>query len=266
MSKVKSGGITTDPADINLPLNPQFNLIHGYLVGPGRAENNFKKGADLTDADFRQDAFKYAEDFVDLSTTDLTGIISNNIKWDDIRLQPGWRAHCPNSDFGERSCDDGGFFLGPKVSLPKGADLSDLEVNQYLDPLFNNLFDDQVVNDDPEFFIDLEGADMVEVDLSSARIDKAGFNDANMSGAIFQMDSKFPASINDSEFVGTNLQKAFVGTASITDSDFSGADLTGAIIAPSNIDAFNTNTFSTETICPDGTASNGSGCSVDQVI
>ena len=276
LSKVKSGGILTEPGEITLPVG--WNLVHGYLVGPGRAENNFKKGADLTDADFREepDYDIFLNDLfgggqrkrtrVDLSTTDLTGIISNNIKWDDtLRLRPGWRAHCPNSNSNE-SCDDGGFILGPKVSLPKGADLSDLEVNQYLDPLFNNLFDDQVVNDDPEFFIDLEGADMVEVDLSSARIDKAGFNDANMSGAIFQMDSKFPASINDSEFVGTNLQKAFVGTASITDSDFSGADLTGAIIAPSNIDAFNTNTFSTETICPDGTASNGSGCSVDQLI
>ena len=107
---------------------------------------------------------------------------------------------------------------------------------------------------------------MVEVDLSSAQIDNAGFNDANMSGAKFQMDSKFPASINNSEFIGTNLQNAFIGTASIADSDFSGADLTGAVISPSNIDAFNTNTFSTETICPDGTASNGSGCSVDQLI
>ena len=107
---------------------------------------------------------------------------------------------------------------------------------------------------------------MVEVDLSSARIDKAGFNDANMSGAKFQMDSKFPASINDSEFIGTNLQNAFIGTASIADSDFSGADLRGAVISPSNIDAFNTNTFSTETICPNGTLSDGSGCSVDQLI
>ena len=274
LSKVKSGGILTDPADINLPVG--WNLVHGYLVGPGRIENNFKKGADLTDADFRQDTFEHAEEIVDLSTTDLTGITSNNIKWDNtLRLRPGWRAHCPNSNSAE-SCDDGGFILGRKVSLPKGADLSELEVNQYLDPFLNNdtflndLFGDQFANDDPnddpEFFIDLEGADLVEVDLSSARIDKAGFNDANMSGAKFQMDSRPQASINDSEFIGTNLQNAFIGTASIADSDFSGADLTGAVISPSNIDAFNTNTFSTETICPDGTASNGLGCSGDQLI
>ena len=107
---------------------------------------------------------------------------------------------------------------------------------------------------------------MVEVDLSNARIDKAGFNDANMSGAKFQMDSRPQASFNDSEFIGTNLQNAFIGTASIADSDFSGADLTGAVISPSNIDAFNKNTFSTETICPDGTASKGLGCSGDQLI
>ena len=266
LSKVRSGGITTDPLDIVLPND--WNLIHGYLVGPGRAENNFKKGADLTDADFRQEAFESDHQVVDLSQSNLTGIISNNIKWDDtLRLRPGWRAHCPNSFPGEKGCDGGGFFLGSKVSLPKGADLSRLEVNQPFDPILNFLSKSTNNNSQsPEFFINLDSAKLVEVDLSSARIRKARFNDANMSGAIFQIDSKPRSSITDSDFVGTNLQNAFIGTANIADSDFSGADLTGAVISPSNLDAFNTNTFSTETICPNGTESNGEGCFGDQLI
>ena len=44
--------MSKQPKDLKLPSD--WNLVHGYLLGPGKTVNGkFKPGADLTDADFR---------------------------------------------------------------------------------------------------------------------------------------------------------------------------------------------------------------------
>ena len=257
---VKSGGIVTEPRDLELPR--RWNLVHGYLLGPGRTvDGKFKPGADLTDADFRienhplfQDGGVAPDAAVDLSQIDLTGIISKNIKWDEnLQLRPGWASFCPDTNSGG-SCSTGGYFLGERVALPEGADLNDLDT---IDVQTDSS------EEDSEFVLNMRGATLEVATFDDARLAETNFKDAALTGADFSKVTE----IVDVSFKRADLRNAKLNEGVISDSDFRGADLTGAQIGTINLDDFNQkNTFNASTICPDGTASNGQGCLVNQLI
>ena len=257
---VKSGGIVTEPRDLELPR--RWNLVHGYLLGPGRTvDGKFKPGADLTDADFRienhplfQDGGVAPDAAVDLSQIDLTGIISKNIKWDEnLQLRPGWASFCPDTNSGG-SCSTGGYFLGERVALPEGADLNDLDT---IDVQTDSS------EEDSEFVLNMRGATLEVATFDDARLAKTNFKDAALTGADFSKVTE----IVDVSFKRADLRNAKLNEGVISDSDFRGTDLTGAQIGTINLDDFNQkNTFNASTICPDGTVSNGQGCLVDQLI
>ena len=266
---VKSGGILTDPKNIALPRD--WNLVHGYLVGPGKkVDGRFKPGADLTEANFEihnhphfQDGDIPSDYTVDLSQTDLTGIISNNITWDkNLVLRPGWASFCPNSNSGT-SCSEGGYstgerggyFLGERVILPDFADLNDLDTIQVQTGTYEE--------DSGEFVLNMRGAILTAASFDRASLQLTNFEDATLTRA----DLSNVIRIINVNFKGADLRGASLKEGAISDSDFSGADLTGAQIGSINLEHFNQNNiFDSSTICPDGTFSNGQGCFASQLI
>ena len=111
--------------------------------------------------------------------------------------------------------------------------------------------------------LNMRGATLEVATFDDARLAKTNFKDAALTGADFSKVTE----IVDVSFKRADLRNAKLNEGAISDSDFRGADLTGAQIGTINLDDFNQeNTFNASTTCPDGTASNGLGCLVDQLI
>jgi uncharacterized protein YjbI with pentapeptide repeats len=145
--------------------------------------------------------------------------------------------------------------LGERVALPEGADLNDLDT---IDVQTGSYEENSV-----EFVLNMRGATLEVATFDDARLAETNFKDAALTGADFSKVTE----IVDVSFKRADLRNAKLNEGAISDSDFRGADLTGAQIGTINLDDFNQdNTFNASTICPDGTASNGLGCLVNQLI
>jgi hypothetical protein len=112
---------------------------------------------------------------------------------------------------------------------------------------------------------DLHGADLQGANLQGANLDMANLQGANLQGVNLQGATVNNANLPNANLSGANLQKVQFEQSNLQGANLSGAnlqsdDFTGSTLLNANVKGSNLQkTVWSNTICPDGTNSNGDG-------